>query len=368
MMLILALLIFCIALCVLLATQPLPFLPRTRCRLQTIKQQPTHTETKLRQDVKPYQFPPLKEKTSTKMAMGLKRLDDSNWLTLDSAYLPEHTLRLQLLSSCQPDVVQMLPGSEPACHELLKTVTSFLSSRFPQHFTIASSPSGPEIVNRLTNEVYPIGPSCANPLEVAAKLSMEDFNILVRSPETGEYHLQASATLFPAGWKLQERIGTSMANLHRPVPGWNQKLGPCVNRYFDHLSHKTAMERTNVFIQTTPHLFQDAPEPTPSSPATVSQLMVRRERQTFTRLQQTGAVLFTVRTYMEPLTQLGDAELKALRSQVLGWEAEVRAYKGGDIWGPPLLRLCEERCGAVVVEVAKADEKIMRATVRGGGA
>lgn len=53
----------------------------------------------------------------------------------------------------------------------------------------------------------------------------------MKNQETGEYELKASATLFPAGWKLQERIGTSMANLHRPVPGWKEKLGGSVNRY-----------------------------------------------------------------------------------------------------------------------------------------
>ena len=84
------------------------------------------------------------------------------------------------------------------------------------------------------------------------------------------------------------------------------------NRYFDHLSHKTAMERTNVFIQTTPHLFQDAPESAPETILTIDDLQIRRERQTFTRLEHSGAVLFTVRTFMEPLTQLGDEGLRAL--------------------------------------------------------
>jgi hypothetical protein len=53
---------------------------------------------------------------------------------------------------------------------------------------------------------------------------MEDFNILMKDPVTGEYQLQASATLFPAGWELQERIGTSLANLHAPVPGWGEDM------------------------------------------------------------------------------------------------------------------------------------------------
>ncbi|PMD55740.1 uncharacterized protein K444DRAFT_645446 [Hyaloscypha bicolor E] len=285
------------------------------------------------------------------MAMGLKRLDSSNWLTLDSAYLPEHFLRCNLLCTHRPQVIQCLPGSEPACHEVLSLVTSFLSSRFPQHFTLINLtlPSGevPAIHNHLTQETFPVGrQNCPNPLEIAAKLSMEDFNILVKNQETGEYELKASATLFPAGWKLQERIGTGMANLHKPVPGWKEKLGGSVNRYFDHLSPKTSMERTNLFIQTTPDLFQDAPEKiTEGEIIMPKRLMVRRERQTFMRLANTGAVLFTVRTYMTPLVELGVEELKALKSQVMGWEEEIKVYKGWGIWGEPLLRRCDEVFG-----------------------
>lgn len=163
--------------------------------------------------------------------MGLKRLDHSNWLTLDSSYLSEHSQRIALLATRHADVVQCLPGSQDSCYEVLNLVTSFLSTRFPQHFSIIHTSSGEYIKNQLTGETFAIGEKCKDPLEVAAKLSMEDFNVLVKNKETGEYHLMASATMFPAGWKLQERIGFSMARLHGPVPAWKEKLGSSVNRY-----------------------------------------------------------------------------------------------------------------------------------------
>lgn len=107
------------------------------------------------------------------------------------------------------------------------------------------------------------------------------------------------------------------------------------------------MERSNLFIQTTTELFQDSLEEiADGSKVTPKDLMVRRERQTFRRLEGSGAVLFTVRTYMGPMTSLGGDELKAMRSQVRGWEEDVRRYKGGDIWGPPM----EEWCAEHVVE------------------
>ncbi|KAE8441150.1 hypothetical protein EG329_005833, partial [Mollisiaceae sp. DMI_Dod_QoI] len=341
-----------LALCVLLAMQPSLFQPllfwkSTTPTRPSDNRRPSlgKTETKITQDIAPYKFPPLHPKSSSRMAMGLKRLDHSNWLTLDSSYLSEHEIRISLLSTRRPDVVQCLPGSQAACHEVLSVVTTFLATRFPQHYSITNTTSGRHIENHLTGEGFLIDENCEDPLELAAKLAMEDFNVLVRNPATGEYHLQASATLFPAGWKLQERIGFSMARLHGPVPAWKEKLGGSVTRYFDHLSSKTAMERTNLFIQTTPELFQDAPEVAPTRPLTPDKLMVRRERQTFIRLEKTDAVLFTVRTYMQPLIELSEEEIKALRSQVLGWEEEVRVYKGYGIWGEPLMKWCEATVG-----------------------
>lgn len=295
-----------------------------------------------------YALPPLRERTSTKMAMGLRRLDESNWLTIDAAYVAEHSIRLELLAKNRSNVVECLPQSTEACYEVLDLAVKFLLSRYPQHFKVHQTRTGPMIHNLITDATFPIGSQCPRPLETAALLAMEDLNILIKDPITGDYLLQASATLFPAGWKLQERIGTSLACLHAPVPGWSAKLGAHVNRYFDHLSPRTAMERTNLFIQTNPALFWDAPEGETckyEETVKIEEITVRRERQTFTRLPKSNAILFTVRTYMTPLISLGDEELRALRSQIAGWEADMKTYKAHHLWGPKLEQWCEAKLG-----------------------
>ncbi|QSZ30402.1 hypothetical protein DSL72_004925 [Monilinia vaccinii-corymbosi] len=295
----------------------------------------------------PYVLPPLKPTSPHPTSMGLKRLEKSNWLTIDHTYLHEHTIRASLLETQHPCVIQVLPVALEATHELLALVIEFLLQRYPDHFTLIS-PS--KILNKLTGEEHVIGRGCQGPLETAARLCMEDFNILLQDPSASdpeEWKLMASATLFPAGWKLQERIGSSMAVLHAPVPGWKDNLGKSVNRYFTHLTPRTCMERSNLFIQSTPILFQDAPEPTrPNAshpaPLTPSDIYVRRERQTFTRLEKSGAVLFTVRTYMEKLIELPISEAEALAKQLRGWEANMARYKGIENWGVATLGYCDE--------------------------
>jgi hypothetical protein len=184
-----------------------------------------------------YRFPPLKCGASTHMTMGLRWLDSSNWLTVDEDYLPYHKLRSQLLSNHGPSVLQCLPNSELACREALSVVSSFLASRYPSTFKFSRSGSGRHIHNMKTGESFPIEENSC-PLETAARLAMEDFNLLIKD-SNGDYRLQASATLFPAGWKLEDRIGYTLADLHGPVPGWKDKLSSPVNRYVLYHAHCT---------------------------------------------------------------------------------------------------------------------------------
>ncbi|TGO58305.1 hypothetical protein BOTNAR_0183g00150 [Botryotinia narcissicola] len=324
---------------------------------------PTPPKTQLGPQKPTYVLPPLKPTSPHPTSMGLKRLDKSNWLTIDSTYLPEHELRASLLETHGPCVLQVLPPADPATHELLKMVIEFLLDRYPNDFSLVDDNT---ILNKLTGEQSIIGSKCKNPLETAARLCMEDFNLLLQDPseEDGEWKLMASATLFPAGWKLQERIGSSMAVLHKPVPGWKEKLGKSVNRYFTHLTPRTCMERSNLFIQATPILFQDTPEvpPSPSSPLTPSDIYIRRERQTFTRLPKSNAVLFTVRTYMERLVDLNIADAEAMAKQIRGWDGELARYKGVGIWGDVTLGYCDKK-----VEEREKEEERLRGLRRDSG-
>lgn len=40
----------------------------------------------------------------------------------------------------------------------------------------------------------------------------------------------ASASLFPVGWRVQDRIGWTISRLHGPVPQWREKIGHSVNK------------------------------------------------------------------------------------------------------------------------------------------
>ncbi len=76
--------------------------------------------------------------------------------------------------------MQILPGTEAACAEMLDLIVSFLTRRYPQLFY---RPLGkPDYLhNGLTNRIFKItAPYDVPPLEVAAQLVMEDLNLLVQ--------------------------------------------------------------------------------------------------------------------------------------------------------------------------------------------
>ena len=71
-------------------------------------------------------------------------------------------------------------------------------------------------------------------------------------------------------------------------------------------------------------------------------ILIRRERQTFTRLPRADAVLFAVRTSWQCLAQLDLTELRALSVEMESWPDEVAMYKGRDCWGPCVMKYLEQ--------------------------
>lgn len=65
----------------------------------------------------------------------------------------------------------------------------------------------------------------------------------------------------------------------------------------------------------------------------------RSERQSLRRLARTGAVVFTIRTYFEPVTRIVGEEYVPgrLASAVRSWGDDVARYKGREKYGEVLL-------------------------------
>lgn len=72
-------------------------------------------------------------------------------------------------------------------------------------------------------------------------------------------------------------------------------------------------------------------------------VIIRRERQTFTRLPKSGGVCFTVRTSMARLIELEDEDFNGLAMEIRAWPEDVKEYRGFGVWGEVVLRYCDQR-------------------------
>ena len=200
----------------------------------------------------PYPAQPIKGRERYRVMMDVRKLDMENWLTVDKNYMEEHHIRSQLLSQQKRKVLQSLPESHDACVEALEEVVEFLCHRFPNVFAQKKSGDETTVHNKMTHETFVFGGENnrhVDPLEIAVRLPMEDLSILLKNADD-EYYMSvcaslslfpklklanrryraASASLFPVGWTVEERIGWTISQLHNPVPLWHQQVATSVSK------------------------------------------------------------------------------------------------------------------------------------------
>jgi len=132
----------------------------------------------------------------------------------------------------------------------------------------------------------------------------EDLLLLTAHAHT--YRLIAGALFFPALWRLQDKIGKGLAGIHAPVPHYDSQLDVAMNRLFARLQTSQPLERFNWTIHDTPDLYRPGVHGEdgadwPVDPMLGEKLWLRGERQVLVRLPQTGAILFTIKTWREKL-------------------------------------------------------------------
>jgi hypothetical protein len=240
--------------------------------------------------------------------MGLQPLPFEEWIEIDGAFAAQLSAKRALFEARHCDVFQALPDAKLASEETLRLLLQHLrrhhSDRFEFH--------GAQVRNVLTGECWDIANAHLHPLDQAGRLVQEDFCIL--QPDGEAYRLTAGAVCFPSNWRLADKIGHRLADVHGPVPGYADRLEKPVDRFFNNLSAEALVWRANWAIHDSPALFRtahdsvDGPIHDPT-PATVTggnagdTLWFRVERQTLRRLPQSGAVLFTIRTHLTQLHQ-----------------------------------------------------------------
>ncbi len=271
--------------------------------------------------------------SSRAFTIGLAPLDPDRWLDVD-ADLERYLAEKARLAAISPDrILASAPESLDAQRETLALVLSHLDACHGATHKISTTRA--EIVP--SGRVIELADDGQPPIHLAASMIQEDL-VLMAKDDRG-WHLAAASLAFPSSWSLTEKFGLSMHEIHGPVPGFGHgtRNAALIERMFDNLRVQRPVVRWNWSIYGDDRLHH----PEQSHPgdrrfgegSIEGHVFLRIERQTLRKLATTGAIVFSIRIYIDPLEALetrpdGAALATSIADQVEAMSIDERTYKG----------------------------------------
>lgn len=255
-------------------------------------------------------------------------------------YAEEIALKRSILAEDRRYYAQALPGSEAAQWEALALVLRDMAAHDPASFALEEQGERWTWRNRLlgVEERFTYGDASSMPIlpiDWAGGQVQED--LIVLGPQPGA-PLIAGQLCFGNGWCLDDKIGVPLLAIHDPVPGYAERVGRPTDLLMERLKPDRPVWRLNWSVKASPQL--DAATRHAEALAALKQGITpanagdrcwfRVERQGLAKLPATGAVLFTIHTYQQPVAELAQDPERARR--LLGVlrtaPPDLLAYKG----------------------------------------
>ncbi|KUJ16954.1 uncharacterized protein LY89DRAFT_707355 [Mollisia scopiformis] len=306
------------------------------------------------------------------ITMGLRNMDWNEWIELDNHYLKFHADKAKRIIERGPNCSHTDPSAFDGAVELLEEFCSYLPERYPTLYK--RTPVGMD--NIVTGETFNIveRPLIEDPMQMAARMVQDDLAIMFEKAD-GQYYLLAGSILLAGFWKLEDKLGMPLSEIHThgDVPGYKEKLEKGMMNFFRRVQPNGPVQRNNYFIQVDDELAwsssigsEDGPEGTvgwftAEKNKAIEHHYFRSERQSLRRLSRSGGVVFTIRTYFHPITEICEEPYVPgrLASAVRSWGDDVSKYKGKERYQDVLLEYLDAKHKEQVeagLEVDKEEE------------
>ena len=253
--------------------------------------------------------------------MGLNEVREESWLEI-KPLKDSFKNKIELLKNFSHEILfenHEFQSANIKFYELLKT---YLGTFYGDEYKFKDE-SIDIYIGDFSNQ---INSSKKTDLELMSSLIPEDILILV--PESENYILRSAAVFSPSNWDLKSKINKSLDIIHEPVPGYEKILSTKVNSFFNRLPASRIFERFNWSIYPSKKLFFH-----PRYPELINEtdeLFLRVERQTFRKLNDASATMFTIGVHnyslMEVLQIKGAAE--SLMNAIEVMPESIKIYKG----------------------------------------
>jgi hypothetical protein len=186
--------------------------------------------------------------------IGILKRSRNDWIRMDRGYLARIQEREPLIKNKSEFTIGTGPLVNDAIEELYTEIMiDYLPKRYPTIFKTL----GKTVYNTITGGTYPLTTKGLTPERMLELLGMnveEDFYFMCPDAND-EFRLQGYIACFPGGFLSPARVGESVREIHKPVPGFEERLGRSVDRYFKRMEPGNFIGRMNVCAVFIPRFF-----------------------------------------------------------------------------------------------------------------
>lgn len=312
------------------------------------------------QDEEPIKYRPYK-KGPYHMTMGIKTLPHDEWLLLDNTYQTITEKRARITQNEREHTVLTQPEAKESVHEVYEMCLDFLMKRYPMYFAVdEKDPS--MILNKIRNEKMHRDPNeypdTETLIRVLARNMQEDFLILLFDEKTEQYYLRSGSFAFPSGFDPAQKMNLSLKDIHGPVPLYKQSIEKAMDKFFRRLKPGNWVYRLNWGVQSHDKLYapdlnhaaeDEVVEPLDPEKLDFTNVFLRVERQVLLRLPKTNALLFTIRTYVTPISELREEDSAFdLVDAIDNLPEPMAHYKKTEEWGPAVVSYIRRETDGIV--------------------
>lgn len=230
------------------------------------------------------------------------------WLEIENTYISRIKERKQLFKEYGDMVLQYLPGSEPACKEIMEMCLQFYCTRYPAYFSLSDDKK--TFHNGILKEDTDI--KSMHPLHVILNNIPEDFAIMLRNEEDGMYYFRAGVICSSLGWNVGTKIGLQLKDIHKPIPDYKEKMSFSMDRYFSKMPTNGPIQRGSWGLEVETPLFMPPGDPhekyreTQKEDLTIDECYLRVDWQTLRRIPLSGAIVFNFKALFTPVKEFRD--------------------------------------------------------------
>jgi hypothetical protein len=176
------------------------------------------------------------------ITMGLRNMKWDEWIELDNNYLKFHADKAARIKERGAKCNHTAPEAFDGACELLEELCDYLPQRYPSMFK--ATPVGMD--NLVTGESFNIveRPLVEDPMQMAGRFVQDDLAIMFEK-EDGQYYLLAGSILLAGFWKLEDKLGMPLSEIHTSgdVPGFKEKLEKGMMNFFRRVQPNGPVQR-----------------------------------------------------------------------------------------------------------------------------